>query len=175
MSYARRPCDHCGEPWSARAFYVDRPGCCKECHKARVNRRRADPLVKAQRYERAKLRLKRLSDAKPKNEKPRREPPPAREYTYHPPRDRAAEIRRVEKWRMENRDKARAIDAVAHAVRNYDLERPARCESCGTDKHVVAFHDDYAKPLVVTWSCRRCRSKARRQAAAALSSIAPSP
>jgi hypothetical protein len=131
--------------------------------------------VKAHDSERAKLRLKKLSEARPKKEKPHREPPPAREYTYHPPRDRAAEIRRVEKWRMENRDKARAIDAVAHAVRNYDLERPARCESCGTDKHVVAFHDDYAKPLVVTWSCRRCRSKARRQAAAALSSIAPSP
>jgi hypothetical protein len=135
--YARRPCDRCGEPWSPRAFYERTPGCCKVCHKARVNlQRRQSPLPEHN----------------------------------HRVRDRAAEVRRMERWRAENPEKARAIDAVAHAVESYDLERPPRCPGCGTDKHVCGFHDDYAKPLAVTWSCRRCRTKARREAKAATSS-----
>jgi hypothetical protein len=141
MLYARRPCDRCGEPWSGKAFYDGRPGICKECHKARVYRRRADPQVKAHDYERVKLRLKRSGEWK---------------------------RNRMTKWRIENREKDRAINTVSQAVKNYSLVRGRRCVSCGTDKNVCAFHDDYSKPLKVTWSCRPCRAKemkARRRAA----------
>ncbi len=149
-SYARPPCGRCGEPWSASAFYERILWCCKECHRARVNLRRADPAVRAKDQERAD---RRRSDPNT---------PPQK-------RDRKAAILRTDKWRRDNPEKARAIDAVAHAISNFDLER-RRCERCGTDKHVCAFHDDYSKPLKVNWRCRRCHSELRRQAAASSSS-----
>jgi hypothetical protein len=126
------------------------PGYCKVCRRARVNLRRADPAVRAKDEER---RVRRRND------------PGVPNYE----RNRAAAIRRTDEWRRSNPDKLRAIAAVARAIENYDLER-GRCERCGTDKNVYAFHDDYAQPLKVNWRRRRCNNKLRRQAAAAAAS-----
>jgi hypothetical protein len=121
-------------------------GCCKRCHIARSNRRRADPQVWARQLA-AKREKGRLN--------------------------RAAITKQKIRWRIENPEKSRAVNravnAVAYAIKNHGLVR-GRCESCGTDKNVCGFPNDYSKPLAVTWSCQRCRNKARRQAAAAASS-----
>jgi hypothetical protein len=148
----KRPCARCGKPWSAKAFYETIRGCCKACHNARVKARR--DLLRNEPNLQAKEREHRRSL-------------PAHKYCA--PRDRAATVRRVNRWRMKNRDKDRAINAVAEAIKRYDLER-GRCEGCGTDKHVCGFHPDYAKPLAVVWRCRRCNNELRRQAAAAAAS-----
>jgi hypothetical protein len=83
------------------------------------------------------------------------------------PRNRARAIRCTDKWRFLNPEKADAINAVAYAIRSYTLVR-GRCIGCGTDKHVCAWHDDYSKPLDVTWSCRRCRHTGRAAARAGI-------
>lgn len=32
------------------------------------------------------------------------------------------------------------------------------CESCGSERHVVRHHDDYARPLDVRFLCRSCHA-----------------
>jgi hypothetical protein len=152
MSQAKRPCARCGKPWAVEAFYETIHGCCKQCHNARVKRRKAllrnDPDLKAKEQE--------LRRSRPGQE-------------YYPPRDRVPTIRRVDQWRRKNRAKDRATAAVSHAIRSYDLER-GPCECCGTTKNVCAFPIDISEPLKqVNWRCRRCNNDLRRQAAAASS------
>jgi hypothetical protein len=91
--------------------------------------------------------------------------PPREPKVY--PRNQAQAIRRTNKWRVLNPEKAHAINAVASAIRTYSLER-GRCIGCGTDRHVCGYHDDYTKPLEVTWSCRRCRHMERATARAGI-------
>jgi hypothetical protein len=49
--------------------------------------------------------------------------------------------------------KAKAINMVGNAVRRGVITR-GPCEVCGTDKMVVAHHDDYGRPLKVRFLCR---------------------
>jgi len=49
--------------------------------------------------------------------------------------------------------------AVRRAWRSGKLQRPTRCSNCGAgaDEVVIdAHHDDYSKPLQVTYLCRKC-------------------
>jgi hypothetical protein len=34
-----------------------------------------------------------------------------------------------------------------------------RCKYCGSSRNVDAHHEDYDKPLEVTWLCRSCHAK----------------
>jgi hypothetical protein len=157
MSQAKRPCARCGKPWSVEAFRAVQTSYCRECVTAKARLRRADPKIRARETERAREK--------------RRENPnyvvAAREYYQ---RNRAASMKRTNKWRTKNPEKSRAIITVSRAVNDtYDLER-GRCESCGTDKNVCAFPIDISNPLRVNWRCRFCDNELRRQAAAAPSS-----
>ena len=52
--------------------------------------------------------------------------------------------------------KDQARDQLVQAVRNGVIRRPARCESCGAERHVDGHHTDYSRPLFVEWLCRSC-------------------
>jgi len=52
-------------------------------------------------------------------------------------------------------ERVRAREAVRSAIRSGRLVR-GPCSTCGTTSNVHAHHTDYAKPLDVTWMCRRC-------------------
>src|ERR1700733_276343 len=56
----------------------------------------------------------------------------------------------------KQRAKQRAQTAVACAVENGTLVRPARCSRCGSTKDIQAHHPDYSKPLDVEWLCCKC-------------------
>jgi hypothetical protein len=56
--------------------------------------------------------------------------------------------------RAANRQKGIAWSRVGHAMRRGSIA-PKDCELCGCDK-TEAHHDDYSKPLMVRWLCRRC-------------------
>lgn len=58
---------------------------------------------------------------------------------------------RQKKWREENPNKYKAHGKVAYEVRKGNLT-PKPCEKCGEEES-VAHHDDYSKPLDVTWLC----------------------
>jgi hypothetical protein len=150
------PC-RCGKPWSAEAFYASQPCYCKECWKSQMRLRRDDPEI-AQR-ERESAKANRINDPSYLADQRQR-------YNTHP-RNRARAIRCTDNWRRKYPERVIAIGAVAYAVKTLNLFRE-RCESCGTDQFVCAFHDDYSKPLKVTWNCRRCRHTYRLAQATAL-------
>jgi hypothetical protein len=78
-----------------------------------------------------------------------------------PPQDRKVIYRRVNRWRLKNSDRQKALSAVAAAIANYDLTR-GPCERCGSDKNVCA--DPFSlKPLRVHWRCRSCSAELRRK------------
>ena len=101
---------------------------CKDCVKVRVRRYTA-----ATRPERSSYERKRTSD--PWRKIDRRESQ-RRHRARHPERNAARQ-------------------AVRCAVRSGRLVR-GPCVYCGTTVKVQAHHDDYSKPLEVTWACFRC-------------------
>jgi hypothetical protein len=147
------PC-RCGKPWSAEAFYKGQPCYCKECWKAVMRRRRADPVIAAGERDSASVRRANnpsyLADQRER---------------YTNPHNRARAIRNVDKWRQKYPERAPAIDAVKKAINTtYALDR-GPCEKCNTTVRVCGFHiGNYADPLRVTWRCRACHGAAQREA-----------
>jgi hypothetical protein len=70
----------------------------------------------------------------------------------------------VKRWRDRNREKKRAHDAVAYALRTGKLVK-GPCEQLGSDcgGRVEAHHDDYTKPLSIRWLCKRHHKQADRE------------
>lgn len=64
------------------------------------------------------------------------------------------------KQRMMERhpDKVAARKMVYEAIRQEDLERKP-CEECGSTENVQAHHEDYDRPLDVTWLCFDCHQE----------------
>jgi ribosomal protein S27AE len=49
---------------------------------------------------------------------------------------------------------------VANAVRDGKLNRPDKCQKCGSKKSKIqAHHPDYTKPLEVEWLCTKCHAQ----------------
>lgn len=55
-------------------------------------------------------------------------------------------------------DKVAARKLVYQAVQSGELEREP-CEECGSTENVQAHHEDYSRPLDVTWLCFSCHQK----------------
>ena len=49
-----------------------------------------------------------------------------------------------------------ARSMVGNALRDKKITKPKICERCGTTKKLYGHHDDYYKPLEVTWLCCVC-------------------
>jgi hypothetical protein len=63
------------------------------------------------------------------------------------------------KWAREHKAEIRAHGIVSHAIRSGRLKRPEICSACPTRGKIEAHHEDYSKPLEVTWLCKKCHSK----------------
>lgn len=96
---------------------------CAECHKARV-KARARSNPAVQEYDRLRSKLPHRVEAR-------------------------ARISRA--WREAHPEAYKAQTAVNNAVRDGRLFK-GKCEVCGWGD-VHAHHEDYAKPLDVTWLC----------------------
>ena len=59
-------------------------------------------------------------------------------------------------YREKNPNKYSAHILVDNCIRDGKLERKLLCETCNSDFRVVAHHNDYLKPLDVTWLCEVC-------------------
>lgn len=55
-----------------------------------------------------------------------------------------------------NRKKVNARNLLHYAVKTGKLIRPDKCDSCGFKCKPEADHEDYSKPLMVTWLCKAC-------------------
>lgn len=60
-------------------------------------------------------------------------------------------------WRSQDKKRSIAHNAVARAIKNGVLFREP-CIKCNSEK-TVAHHEDYDKPLDVTWLCQPCHKK----------------
>lgn len=53
-------------------------------------------------------------------------------------------------------EKASAHAAVRQAIKSGLLHKASSCAKCGSHQHIQGHHDDYSKPLEVTWLCVPC-------------------
>jgi len=67
------------------------------------------------------------------------------------------------RWCTANKDKRRASQCVRTAIRAGALARPLFCSCCGEGGKIEAHHEDYTKPLVITWLCSKCHGRTRRK------------
>lgn len=82
----------------------------------------------------------------------------------HLNKDRAYYIRNKDKivakrreYLVNNKDRVAARSAVSAAVRHGELIRPKICNRCKAESSLIdAHHEDYSKPLLVEWLCRKC-------------------
>lgn len=56
-------------------------------------------------------------------------------------------------------EKVRARSRVNRAVRDGRLVKPEACSRCGATQRIEAHHEDYSRPLDVTWMCARCHRR----------------
>jgi ribosomal protein S27AE len=59
-----------------------------------------------------------------------------------------------DRWWQRNPDKRKASGAVNSKIQN-GLLVAQPCENCGAPK-AEAHHEDYSKPLDITWLCTKC-------------------
>lgn len=52
--------------------------------------------------------------------------------------------------------KIRCREIAAYALRTRRIRKPEKCEKCGNPGRLVMHHEDYFKPLEVTWLCTHC-------------------
>ena len=71
-------------------------------------------------------------------------------------------------WRERNRERERIKNAarmrVLRAIKAGKVLRPAACEFCGSVGATQAHHEDYSRPLDVTFLCRDCHGATWRVA-----------
>ena len=102
---------------------------CKSCTKKDVHNHREDNLEKIRKYDR---------------NRPNKAERVAKSAVY------------TKEYRERYPNKYKAHLLVNNAVRAGSLSKPAVCENCFSDFHIVAHHHDYLKPLEVTWLCEVC-------------------
>ena len=65
--------------------------------------------------------------------------------------------------RKRNKKAVNARSTLNYAVRNRDIARPKRCERCKEEKTIHGHHEDYDRPLEVTWLCVGCHADRHRE------------
>jgi len=68
------------------------------------------------------------------------------------------------KWASayRNSDKRAAHIIAGNAIRNGRLVRQP-CDQCGSSENIHAHHEDYTKPMEVTWLCRQHHGTRHRE------------
>jgi hypothetical protein len=150
---ATKTCNECGETKPASAFYKSRPRRCADCVKARVRAHREANLEKVREYDRTRGQFEHRKKA---NRRRYRE-------TVADPVRRAAYWERSAQWRKKNQIQRKAHILVGNAIRDGSLDRPAKCSRCGVRCVPHGHHEDYTKPLEVTWLCLPCHGKRHRE------------
>lgn len=65
----------------------------------------------------------------------------------------------TKKYRALNPDKTKAHHMVNNRVHRGTMVKKTECEECGSTFAIEAHHEDYSKPLDVTWLCSACHKK----------------
>ena len=127
-----------------------RLGKCKDCTKSDVREHRLNNIDKVRRYDRnrpnAVDRTKRFLVAHKERLKDD-------DYKERTNKHKREHYRR-------NKEKKAANVLLKRAVDRGDMERPINCPICGSGERTIhGHHDDYTKPLDVTWCCPKCHGE----------------
>ena len=107
---------------------------CKECTKKDVAKHREENLEKIREYDRQR-------DKRP---------------------ERIAAKSEISKaWRLEDKRRMAAHNAVARAIKSGKIKRMP-CERCNSEKS-VAHHEDYDFKLQVMWLCQSCHKQRHKE------------
>ena len=144
-------CKACGDHKQPEDFYAG-DKTCKECRKQRAREYRIENIDKVREYDRNRP-----------NKDARREENKLR----YKKRMSTEEGRRMEReakarWQKKNTLKRAAHIIVGNAARDGKLS-PQPCEACFNTHDIHAHHEDYTKPLEITWLCRKCHSKRHKE------------
>jgi hypothetical protein len=61
-------------------------------------------------------------------------------------------------WRKSNPEKYAAHIIVGNALASGKIVKQP-CEKCESEKHIHGHHNDYSKPLEITWLCCICHKQ----------------
>lgn len=94
-----------------------------------------------------------------------RHPESARERARrHYRRHRERLLAQTQAWKAKYPERVKAHTAVRIALMQGKLVKPDGCSACGRarlPRQLEGHHEDYSKPLEVTWLCRKCHLKLR--------------
>ena len=148
----KRTCKTCGQSKAPTEFYRSNKSNCKPCVRRRVRETRAEKIDYYRAYDRARadepsrVALRKQVAVRRRND----------------PEIRAFDRERAKAWQEANAEKRAAHIATGNAIRDGKLT-PEPCERCGQAVGVQAHHEDYSKPLDVTWLCPPCHGQLHRE------------
>jgi hypothetical protein len=64
--------------------------------------------------------------------------------------------KRQQEWRSNNKDALEKARARSSACYHIPLKA---CQKCGSAENVQRHHEDYSKPLDITFLCKKCHTK----------------
>jgi hypothetical protein len=142
---------------------------CKECTKARVNKHRCENIEKIKEYDRNRPNKKERVEKTKLKRAWIRENDPEKNIQYEEKKkewtiinkDKVSEYKDI--WIKNNPEKRRAHHILNNAVRDGRLVKPEDCSACDKKgRQIEGHHDDYNKPLEVTWLCSPCHKQLHR-------------
>lgn len=88
-----------------------------------------------------------------------------REYLKKYYRDPKNRERRNRQTRERNKIKENSLKVMARTITHHAIERGelvrGKCSVCGNSK-TEAHHQDYTKPLIIEWLCKKCHAAEHR-------------
>jgi len=64
-------------------------------------------------------------------------------------------------WALRNPKANKARQTVSRALKTGRLHKPSRCVNCNERRALLAHHEDYDYPYMVTWICFSCHPRKR--------------
>jgi hypothetical protein len=79
-----------------------------------------------------------------------------KDATYYIRHKKEIAVKRKE-YNKKHKDRVYARGKVRVALLSGELMKPDSCSCCGKSMvNLDAHHEDYSKPLIVVWICRKC-------------------
>lgn len=141
-----RACTNCNIRKPLECFYKSNLSRCKECVRAKVKAYRAENLSQVQAYDRERGLLPHRKEA----------------VRLRAARYKDFDAERLRKFRAEYPEKERAHRLTRRAIKKGILKAKP-CERCNFAFGIQAHHEDYSKPLDVTWLCIKCHGERHRE------------
>ncbi len=156
-----KKCFKCGKVKPLSEFYKHKQmldghlNKCKECTKEDVRANYVKDIEKSREKERVRNNTKERVEY-------RRVLAEKREK-LDPEKYRLAKKRYNQKYRDQNRQKDRARSIVFYNVSTGKIKNPCICQRCGAGGYIEGHHEDYSKPLDITWLCDSCHKERHKE------------